>query len=291
MRVTESYMVNSLQNNVDSSLTNLNILQQQLSTGKKLNSPSDDPSGASLVMSLKNSLADNAQYKRNQDQATSFLQLTDTALGDANNIINQVRQIAVSAANSTQTPDSLQAFQSQLDGLATELSNVANTNLHGKYLFSGTLTQTAPFNPTDPTHTYNGNTGTVMATLGPGDTQAISTPGSTIFSAAFASITALKTNIASGNITSISASIAAIDSNLSTVNVVRSNVGAQENQVTTISERMARASIEFQDTISNVQDTDLATTYVQLQSAQNVYQASLAATAKAYKYSLTDFLG
>ncbi len=140
-------------------------MQQQISTGKKLTTFSDDPAGASQSLALRSALADNAQYQRDADQAKSFLSASDSALSSATTIIQSARQIAVQGANSDQSPDSFAALSSQVDGLTQQLTQVANSDLHGKYLFGGT--QTTKRRPTTPTQTYSGNTQAVTATLGP----------------------------------------------------------------------------------------------------------------------------
>lgn len=290
MRITNSLMTDTLQNNIGQGLSNLNSLQLQLSTGKQLNAPSDDPAGTALSMSLRSNIQDNTQYIKNGQQGSDIMKLTDSALNDATNLIDQARSIASQAANSTQTTDSLNALTAQVDAISQQLTNIANTTYAGKYIFSGAKTTTPPYIAGDPTHTYQGDTGSMKATIGPGNTQSVSTPGSVVFNSIFTSMTNLKAALVSGNITNISNQITSLDASTSITSTVRATLGAQINEFDTVNQRLSRANIEFQDTISKVEDVDLAQTYVKLQSAQNVYQASLSVTAQAFKYSLTNYL-
>ncbi|MDQ2686656.1 MAG: flagellar biosynthesis protein FlgL, partial [Armatimonadota bacterium] len=73
-------------------------------------------------------------------------------------------------------------------------------------------------------------------------------------------------------------------------NSTRATVGAKMNEVDSTKQRLTRAQGDYQNAVSNVEDVDLATAYVQLQSAQNVYQASLVTTSKAFQHSLSDYL-
>ena len=269
--------------------SNLNAVQQQISTGKQLTTFSDDPAGASQSLALRSALADNAQYQRDADQAHSFLSATDSALSSATSLIQSARQIAVQGANSDQSPESFAALASQVDGLTQQLTQVANSDLHGKYLFGGTQTTQAPY---DATQTYGGNTA-----IRHGDVSGrtirltINTPGSAAFGPAFTALQTLKTDLTAGNVANISADIAQVDKPACRPSARRGPPSARKSiEVTDVTQRLTRAQGEYGDSISNIEDVDLATAYVQLQSAQNVYQASLATTSKAFQYSLSDYL-
>lgn len=294
MRVTNSLTQATLTNNVETSLANLNEVSTEISTGKKLNNPSDDPAGAAYSMSLRASLVDNSQYQANVNQAATFLTASDSALGDVANAIRSARQIASAAANSTQTPDSLNALSAQVDGIISSVIQSANSDVHGKYLFGGTETKIAPYVDDATAHTtgpvYQGNLGNVTATVGKNNNLNIGTPGGPVFDALFATLKDLKANLASGSINGMSADLGKLDTNLSGVSGARAYIGAQINTVSNVKQNLGRAEGSYKDAIANVEEVDLAQAYVKLQSAQNVYQASLVAVAKGYQHSLADYL-
>lgn len=287
MRITNSLQYNTLQSNIETSLNNLNTVQGQISTGKKLTTFSDDPAGASQSLALRSAEGDNMQYQRDATSASSFLTATDSALGDATSLIQSARQIAVQGANSDQTTASFAALSDQVNGIITQLTQVVNTDVAGKYIFGGTNTKTPPY---DYTQTYQGNSGAVTATIGPNYHIALNEPGDTTFGPAFTALKTLQTDLNAGDVSAISNDLTQIDTSLSTISTAQATVGAKTNAVTTVQSNLQRAQLSYQDSVSNIEDVDLATAYVQLQSAQNVYQASLATTAKAFTYSLADFL-
>lgn len=293
MRVTTSLTYDRLQGNVDTSLNNLNTVQAQISSGKKLTDFSDDPAGASQSLSLRSQLDDNAQYQRNATSAQSYLSSSDTALTSANTLIQSARQIAVSAANSDQSPASFTALSDQVNGIIKQLTQIANTDLHGTYLFGGTATKTEPF---DANQNYTGNTQPLQASIGAGYTVATSTVGNDVFGAAFTALKGFQQHLTdaaagtAGAVTNLSNDIASIASGQTAINTAQAEVGASVNEVKGVSQRLAQSQLEYQDSISNIENVDLATAYVQLQSATNVYQASLATTSKAFQYSLADYL-
>ena len=293
MRITNSLQYGNLQQNIENSLENLSAIQGQIATGKKLTKFSDDPAGASQSLSLRSASADNTQYQRDADSAKSYLSAADSALASVTTIIQSARQIAVQAANSSQSPDSLNALSSQVDGIIAQVTQLANTDLHGTYLFGGTQTKNPPF---DATQTYQGDTKPLSAGIGPGYSIQTSAVGSAVFGPTFAALQSLKKHLSdaaagtAGAFGSISSDITQVDSGLTAISTAQATIGAKSAEVSSVKQQLTRAQTGYQEAISNIESVDLASAYVQLQGAQNVYQASLAVTAKATQYSLADYL-
>ena len=287
MRITTSLQYQNLTSNIESSLETLNTTQSQISSGKKLQTFSDDAAGASQSLVLRSALGDNAQYQRDASAATSFLTASEGALSSATSVLQSARQIALAGANSTQTPDSLTALGDQVDGAIQQLTQAANTQSGGRYLFGGTKTTTPPY---DSTQTFQGNSGAINSTLGPNASVQINTDGAATFGPAFTALQNLKTHLAAGDATAISGDIGAVDTALSALTTASATAGSKANQASAATQQLTRAQSDYQTSISNIEDVDLAQAYVQLQSATNIYQASLSVTAKASQYSLADFL-
>ena len=297
MRVSDSQRYNSLNNNLTSSLDAYNTVQQQISTGKQLNSLSDDPAAGAQALALRSALVDNAQFQRNAANAQSFLTAADAALNNANTLVTSAHTIAIDAANGTQSQASLNTLASQVDGIIGQLTQTANSDLHGKYLFGGTQTQTPPYsapNPLpasgDPTPTYVGGTGNITATVGTSNTVNINTPGNTVFDGAFAALQSLRTDLKSGSQSALSADIDKVNAQISVISGAQANEGAKLSSITSIQQNLTKAQGDLQDADSNIEDVDLSQAYVRLQSTQNTYQAALVATSRAFQYSLTDYL-
>ena len=292
MRITDNLRASALESNVQTSLSTLNSVQQEISSGKHLLSPSDDPARTSQDLAVRESLINNAQYEKDASAASDFLKTSDSALSSVNSLLNNVRQVAVEGANGgAQSQDSLNSLAAQVDGSLQELTNLANTSLHGKYVFGGAQTKTAPYTGNPPA--YGGDEGAVVANIGPGQTLTLNSPGSngSLFSATFTALTTLKTDLQAGDSAAVSGDIAAIDARISATSTAQAAVGDKTDQVAAVTQNLQRLDTEYQGTQSNIEDVDLASAYVQLQSAQNVYQASLVSVSNGYKYSLADYLG
>lgn len=287
MRITTSLEYQNFSNNIETSLQSLNTVQSQISSGKKLQTFSDDAAGASQSLVLRSALGDNAQYQRNAASATAFLTATQGALATATSVVQSARQIAVAGASSIQTPDSLAALGDQVDGIVQQLTQAAAAQSEGRYIFGGTNTTAAPY---DGTQTYLGNAQAINSALGPGNSVQINTPGSAAFGPAFTALQSLKTDLAAGDAAAVSGDIGKVDTALSALNAASATAGAKANQAAAATQNLTRAQSDYQTSLSNIEDVDLAQAYVQLQSATNVYQASLSTVAKASQYSLADYL-
>jgi flagellar hook-associated protein 3 FlgL len=291
MQVTQSYLTNFLQSSISNSSSALDKVEQELATGLAISVPSDNPTGTNQILTLSDSMSNITQYQTDNTSANSYLSYTDSQLQSVQNLVTQARTIAVASANSGLTTATQEANATQIGSIITQITNLANSQLTGNYIFSGTQTSVQPFTPGDTTYTYNGNTQALTANVGPNQQMQVSTPGSTIFSPIFSALQSLQTDITSGNISNISnVDIGMVDTANSSLNQVRANLGSSIDQLQNVTANLSTAFAELQNQKASVQDVNIATVYTQLQTDQNVYQASLEATAQTYKYSLADYI-
>jgi len=145
MRITNGMMVNTLKRNMSSNMLQMSDLQLQLSTGKKLNKPSDDPAGVVKSLRLRSSLVESAQYRNNDQEAASFMQTADDALGSIDEICQKINELTVKAATGTNNQDSEDAIAKEILQLNEQLKLVSNTVYGTKYIFGGTNVTETPY--------------------------------------------------------------------------------------------------------------------------------------------------
>ena len=277
---------------VDTSSSNYETLQDELSTGRRINEPSDDPNGASQAMTIRSLLVNISQYQSNASSATSFLKYTSSQLSSVVSLVQSARTTAVAAANgaTTGTSDS-SAYAASIQSAIDQLTTLANSSYGGRNIFAGQQTTTAPYTSGDATHAYKGDEGALTATIGQGDTMQINVPGDQVFGKAFTALEQLKTDITNGDATSISNNdLTAIDASLSDMTTAQATVGSKIDTLNATTSQLGTTQLNYQSNLSSLEDVDIATVYTQLQSAQNVYQASLVAASKAMQYSLAQYL-
>ncbi len=155
MRVTQTMMANDLLRNLNSSLTRMDRLQMQLSSGQRINKPSDDPSGLVKALRMRSSLAEGTQYSTNVDEARNYMNATDQALGDINEVLQKVRELTVKAATATNETDSWASISQEINQLNEQMQLLSNSQYGSKFLFAGSNVTQMPWNKA--TEEWSGN--------------------------------------------------------------------------------------------------------------------------------------
>jgi len=151
MRVAN--MVPSMQYQMQQSQQALNTALQQVSTGLRVNQPSDDPTAsANMVASLAASAATD-QYTSNLTSVTSLMQTADSAISSVVTSLNSTITLGTEGANGTESAANRQALSSQVEGILTDIVAQANTAYQGAYIFGGSATTTPPFVAASTTYT------------------------------------------------------------------------------------------------------------------------------------------
>jgi flagellar hook-associated protein 3 FlgL len=159
----------------------LAAIQQQTSTGKRVSTAADDPAGAAQALLLQQGLDRLTNFKSNADTASRRLSLEEVALSQGSDAMNRVRELAIQAANATQTRDSRSAMVAEVRELLASLFDTANAqDGQGNYLFAGNQVQSRPFVPGTVVQ-YNGDSGARSQRIGDSRTIQEGDPGSAVF--------------------------------------------------------------------------------------------------------------
>lgn len=160
--------------------------QLQISTGKKILNPSDDPAGSVQLLNLQREASLSTQYLENADKATNKLENEEAALASAGDILQRIRELAVQGLNDTNTQSDRQAIAAEITQLNEQLFALANTrDSNGDYLFSGYASNTQPYNTL--LGDYQGDEGQRNLKVGPGVLVPTNDTGPAVFEASFIS--------------------------------------------------------------------------------------------------------
>ena len=297
-RITTQMTASMTLNDLQQSLNRLDTTQQQLSSGKKLNQPSDDPYGTSQAMSLNGQLSSLNDYTNNITDGTAWTSQATTSLGGIDSMVQRVRELVVQASNGTYTQSDLNASAAEVNQLIDAVKQEANASYNGQYIFSGTSTSTAPYQ-TGSTDTYQGGTGNVDRLIGPNTTLSVNTNISSLLGNGQASgdgglldtLRTIASDMQSGNTGAIGgADLKNLDANFGTLTQMEANVGAISNRLTLASSRIEQLQNSDTAALSNVQDADMATVAINFSTEQAAYSAALKAGANIVQSSLLDFL-
>ncbi len=182
MRLSTAQIFQQGINNILSQQSQLTHTQQQISTGKRILTPADDPEQAVRALDMSREIATVDQYQRNADFANTQLALEESTLGAVGNTLQRVRELLLQANNDSQTPESRNAISSEMRALRDELMAQANTrDANGEYLFSGFQLNARPFDLVAGSPVYNGDQGQRLVQIGPSTQLAVNDSGARVF--------------------------------------------------------------------------------------------------------------
>lgn len=160
----------------------LDHTQRQISSGRRLLSPSDDPIASARTLELQESVTRLGQLSRNGEMARNRLSFEEAALGSINDVMQRVRELALQANNATQSNESRSLIAAEMREHLDSMLQLANSeDGHGRFLFSGNMDNTKPVGRTGTTYTYNGDQGQRMVQIGDNRQVADGDPGEQIF--------------------------------------------------------------------------------------------------------------
>ena len=300
MRMSTRYLHTQ---NIDSILkqqTDLGKTQLQISTGKRILTPSDDPVASVKILDFERQINVSQQYMDNADVATNKLQITDVALDSSMTVLQRVRELAVQGLSDTNNAGSRQAIAEEINQLNELMVGYANTSdSNGEYLFSGYQVDQQPY---DGTFNYLGDTGQRNIRVGSGYIVEVNEPGSEVFTSAtvsgptqaiFATIKsfadALTANTV-GTAPNDGEFLTNIDTSMDAVLNARVRVGTRQNAIDQQKEVSGAVKLNMTTMLSQVQDLDYSEAISQLELQKTGLQAAQQSFIKVRGLSLFNYL-
>jgi len=291
MRITSFAIFNQMTRALQEGMKKMSLYSERLSSGKKINKPSDDVYGMMNAMGYKVTLNEIDQYKKNIDNADSQLGLTETVMSSVGDILSRARELAVQGSTGTQTPANRASIAQEIASLRDEALRLSQTQFRDRYIFSGYKTGTVPF---DASFNYQGDANEINVLIDRDSTIALNIKGDEAFSSGgetyFETLDNLYNALSTNDQTSIQASITLIDNASGQVANVRADVGARMNSIEKLKSTHEDRDIELKTMLSNTEDDDIAGTISELTKIQVSLESLRASGAKILSQSLMDFL-
>ncbi len=286
MRVSTNYSHQVSVNGMLDQQSKLTKTQAQLSSGKQLSSPSDDPVAASRILELKQSVGLTEQYQDNISTARNRLTQEETALQNATEMLHRIKDLAIQGMNETSTPAGRDAIAEEISQLKKELLGVANKiNPNGEYIFSGYQTKTQPFDKTGANYDYHGDENQRLIQIGPDRTVEDGNHGVTLFGQTVADggtgtlFDNIDTLVADLNTNSpVLQSLEDLDAGMERIITTKSSIGARMNALDVQEELNSDYVFDTTSTLSEIEDLDFAEAI----SRFNIQTLSLQAAQQAY---------
>lgn len=288
MRVVNSMAANSMLRDLSVNTEKLSKLQEQVSSSRRINRPSDDPVGLVDSLRLRTGIDELAKYQKNAQDAQSWMEATDSALDDSGNIMQWIRELAVKSATVILTQTERDAVNKEIAQLKQQLIQISNSTYAGRYIFSGNKTHTEAY---DSMGLYQGDDGVNQYEIGVGVKLPINVTGTQVFGNMFTTLDKLMSDISAGSVENISnVDLDQLDTVMNEQLYVRADLGARINRADLVIARADELTVNMSDLLSKTEDVDIAQVMMQLKIQESVYQASLQVGARIIQPTLLDYL-
>lgn len=306
-RITQSMMNTQLIRNLSRNIARMEDQQNQLSTGRRINRPSDDPVGITFAMRYRSELSVNDQFLSNADAARSWLDYSDTMLAQVGDVFQRTRELVTQAANGSNPQQALDAIGKEIKELYDQVVGIGNSQFNGKYVFNGELTDVKPYDTTVGTDPLTGeqvfnarlndtDPNTIKFEIGASVMLGVNITGQQLFGTSTDADNAFKLfedifkAIQNGDHQSLSNQIGVIDSRMDKILELRSDIGAKTNRLDLAEGRLSDINTNLNTLKSKTEDADIAALITNIKMSENVYEASLSVGSKIIQPTLLDFL-
>lgn len=307
-RITNQMQMNDLIYTLNERMRNLNDLQNQISTGKRVYYASDDPAAAGMILRLRNSLNQNEQYQENLQDGKSWMINTEESLQSMYEMLTEARADAVEGSNEAITPEGMAMLAEEINGYLENFYSLSNSDYGGKTIFGGTNTTETAFNAirdpitgniTSVTSNANGIDGSIMRQIDTGEQIQININGAELFQPngvsgdedIFQTLINLRDALNGGDIQTVGDIIPQIDDIMANVSDMTPLIGSRVTRLNNLEMSLLAEKTTLTGQLSQQEDTDLVEAITNMTLEQNAYQVALNVGGMIIQPSLAQFIG
>jgi len=300
-RITPAILSGSVLDGLNSAMSALERSSSELSSGKKILEPSDNPYGASEAIDLQSQLDGFQSYTTGAQEGIAWENTSSSAMSNISSLLQSVREILVRAPNGTYNAGDLQHMAAEVEQLTEAVKQDANTQYAGQYVFSGTDTTTAPYEQ-GAEDAYQGNAGTIARAIGPGLSVVVNTNLSSLLGSGqgaadgklLDTLRTISEHLKGGTPTDVealgSSDMEGLEASIESLTSLQARAGSVTDQLQTAINRIEGLQGTIAAGLSNVQDVNIAEVSIAYSNEQAAYEAALRAGASIVQESLLQFL-
>ncbi len=289
-------------NDMDRIASRLEKAQQQLTSGRRINTVSDAPDQISHLLATRSELAATTQIHTNLNRVKGEVDAAESALSQGVKVMDRILSLGAQGATTTATADSRMSLADEAGSLLEQLVNIAGTRVDGRYLFSGDADTTPPYtsdpNTDPPFSTYQGTASTRRIEHPSGSRISVALTAAEIFEDAspeqnvFASVNDLRNALRGGSLDQIKDALGRVRQSSTHLNNQLAFYGSAQNQVADALDLSSKQELRLQAQISSIEDADLTAAILELNQAQLQQSAALGAQGQLQnRKTLLDYLG
>lgn len=296
VRITQNMINNQLMRNLNNNMQRMSKTQDQLSSGMRINKPSDDPVGITFGLRYRSELKANEQYQKNVDSTVSWLDFTDSTLGQAGNVLQRVRELAVQGSNGTNPASAMESIKLEAIQLKNQLVDIGNSQLNGKFVFNGQNTDQPPYPDVTNAATQDTDGYPIRYEIGAGVEMSVNITGNDVFGSktetdnTFKVMDDLISALNANDYTTVSNLIGKINTRMEKFTSARAEIGARSNRIELVQSRLQELNTNLTALQSKTEDADMPKLITDMKMDESVYQASLSVGSQLIRPSLLDFL-
>ncbi len=291
MRVTQSMLTQNSLRQLSTSYSKMGKLMEQLSTGKKISRPSDDPVVAMKGMYYRTNLTELEQYKRNLSESYAWMENSEAALDHVQSVMHRARELVVQGSNETYSTEDRQAMAKEIEQLKHDFVQVANTQVAGKYIFNGTaIDKPRITDANDPTSVSTENSPFEVEVSRGIKLQSNINPENVFNEDMMEIWTGLQSALETSDTDALKDLMGRFDKAADTISAERSELGARYNRLEMVDNRIGYQEVVATRVLSDNEDADIEKVITDLTSQESVHRASLGVGARVIQPSLLDFL-
>jgi flagellar hook-associated protein 3 FlgL len=298
MRITFQSQYRDASAAINEASSQLVKIQTEVSTGYRVNKPSDDPSASASAINERAQMSMVEQYSRAANNMASRLNVTDTVLSHIIEKFTAASSAVMSAQGSETTVSQREASAQKLEGIRASLISDFNTTFHGTYIFAGAAATTKPFveGMGGTVAPYAGSTNEVQVDVGQDRAVVVGFDGDEIARGAdvddiFAALEDVIAAVRAGDATGMATGADAIKRAFERASTAQTRVGTGLNAISTEKARLDEMKMATTKRLSSLEDADMVDAVSSMRRAEAAYQAALGAVGTANRVSLMDFLG
>jgi flagellar hook-associated protein 3 FlgL len=287
MRITNQMLQQSTLRDLRVRLEAVARARQQAATGRRVETMSDDPVGATRIMSADSELRQIDQYRRNGASATTRLTAEDVVLESVREVLRRARNLAVSASTWPVGDPQRDAAIAEIQLIRRQIISLGNTRVGDEYIFGGGQTTAPPFLADG---TYVGDLTVRVTAIDDQVMMDTSHPGAPVLTDALAALESLESELQTGDQTSIEATTAALDWAVDQALTAQAIAGARLREIEQTAEGLSRRAVGLLDARQAIRDADPAESLLELAAAQAALERAYSAVGKVFETSLVDYL-
>lgn len=312
MRVTNSSMIRSHMYDTQQNLQRMDKISKQLNTGKQINRISDDPYKAVKIMNLNNEIKYTEKYNYNIDETVGWMNNTDSSLEEAGTLLGDIKESVLKVGNGTYTDEEFKAISAEVNEKIKELGEVLNSSHGGRHMFGGTNVDEPPvniienadgsvkleLNPKSNSNDLKANISdgiSIDYNVSAGEIFDIGTGGKDYLSA-INDVSKMLNDIANGSDVEsnknklLGDTKDKIDSFFNHTLENRTKLGVRVNTAEKIKDLNDENILNMKGVLSLDQDVDHVNKFIELKSAEMIYNASIQVGSKLIQPSILDYL-